>query len=105
MKGTGQKLLQQRIGPFLILEKINPAVYCLHLPTKLWMCPVANIEHLTQCNQNEVNQQTKLKDLQMLRGEVKEYLIQWKEYGLEHDTLGPESHLTNAFMRLRHYKK
>ena len=70
MKGTGQKFLQQRIGPFLILEKINPAVYCLHLPTELWMCPVTNIEHLTWHNQDKVNQQTKLKDLQMLRGEV-----------------------------------
>jgi len=41
----------------------------------------------------------------MWRGEVKEYLVWWKEYGPEHDTLRPESHLRNAFMRLRHYKE
>ena len=87
------------------------------------MCPVTNIEHLTWYNQDEVNQQTKPKDLQMLRGEVEykvdkilghhfnqtwkcmEYLVWWKEYGLEHNPFEPESHLRNAFLRLRHYKE
>ena len=111
------------IGPFLVMEKINPVVYHLCLPAKLQMHPVINIEHLTQYDQDEVNQQTKLKDLQMLRGEVEykvdkilghhfnqtqkhmEYLVQWKEYGPEHGMFKPESHLRNAFLRLRHYKE
>ena len=58
------------MGPFLITKKISPVVYHLHLPAKLQMHPVINIEHLTQYNHDEVNQQTKLKDLQMLKGEV-----------------------------------
>jgi len=70
VKGMGQKLLQCRMGPFPITEKISPVVYRLHLPAKLQMHPVINIEHLTQYNHDEVNQWTKLKDLQTLKGEV-----------------------------------
>ena len=71
MKGTGWKLLQCRMGPFSITEKISPVVYCLHLPAELQMHPIINIEHLTQYNCDDVNQQMKLKELQMLKGEVK----------------------------------
>ena len=64
----------------------------------------------------------KLGDLQALRGEIKyevdqivghwynqtckhmEYLVRWKGYGPEHDTFKPETHLRNAFLRLRLYK-
>ncbi len=58
------------MGPFLITKKISPVVYCLHLPAELQMHPVINIEHLTWYNHDEVNQWTKLKDLQMLKGEI-----------------------------------
>ena len=98
-------MLQQRIGPFLITEKINPVVYCLCLPAKLQMHPVINIEHLTQYNWDEANQQRKLKDWWTLRGEHREYLVQQKGYRPEHNTFKPESHLRNAFLRLRHYKE
>src|SRR5260370_31510125 len=74
MKGTGQKLLQQRIGPFLVTEKINPIVYCLHLPAELQMHPVINIEHLTWYNRDKANPWTKLKDLQSLAREI-EYKV------------------------------
>ena len=87
------------------------------------MHPVINIKHLTWHNCDNVNQQMKLKDLQMLKGEVEyevdkilghqfnqaqkhmEYLVRWKGYGLEHDTFELESHLRNAFLRLRHCRE
>ncbi len=34
-----------------------------------------------------------------------EYLVWWKGYGLEHDTFKPETHLQNAFLRLRSYRE
>ena len=105
VKGTRQKLLQQRIGPFLVMEKINLVVYHLCLPAELQMHPVINIRQLTQYNQDEANQWRKLKDQWTLRGECREYLVQWKGYRPEHDTFEPESHLRNAFLRLGHYKE
>src|SRR5260370_22311286 len=110
------------MGPFLITEKISPVVYH-HLPAELQMHPVINIEHLTQYNHDEVNQWTKLKDLRMLKGEIKyevnkilghrfnwtqkcmEYLVRWKGYGPEHATFKLETHLRIAFSRLRSYKR
>ncbi len=87
------------------------------------MHPVINIEHLTRYNRDEANSWMKLKDLRAMGREIKykvdrilghhfnwaqkcmEYLVQWKGYGLEHDTFEPESHLRNAFLRLRQYKE
>ena len=56
------------------MEKINPVVYCLHLPAELQMHPVINIEHLTQYNRDKANPWMKLKDLQVLGREI-EYKV------------------------------
>lgn len=32
VEGTGKKLVQKTIGPFKVMEHINPVVYCLQLP-------------------------------------------------------------------------
>lgn len=45
-KGKGAKLVQRGIGPFEVLEKINPKVYCLRLGSNYPGFPVFNIEHL-----------------------------------------------------------
>src|SRR5260370_16137594 len=57
-------------------------------------------EHPTQYNCNEVNQRTKLKDLRTLKGEIKYEVDKIPK----HDTFEPETHLRNAFSRLRNYK-
>lgn len=44
--GTGRKLVQRRIGPFEVLERINPLVYRLRLPTNYPMHPIVNLQHL-----------------------------------------------------------
>ena len=46
VEGTGRKLVQRRIGPFEVMERINPNVYRLRLPDSYPMHPVINIEHL-----------------------------------------------------------
>ena len=56
------------------MEKINPIVYRLRLPAELRMHPVINIEHLSRYNRDEVNSQTKLKDLQVMGREI-EYKV------------------------------
>ena len=44
--GTSKKLIQRMIGPFEVVERINPMVYRLRLPDSYSMHPVFNLEHL-----------------------------------------------------------
>ena len=44
--GTGKKLVQRTIGPFEVMERINPVVYRLRLPDTYPMHPIFNIAHL-----------------------------------------------------------
>lgn len=46
VEGTGRKLVQRMIGPFEVMERINPNMYRLRLPDSYPMHPVTNIEHL-----------------------------------------------------------
>lgn len=48
VKGTGKKLVQRTVGPFVIHEKINRLVYCLSIPNSYPMNPVVNIQYTTQ---------------------------------------------------------
>ena len=123
VKGSGRKLLQRRMGPFTITEKISPVVYCLRLPKEFQMHPLINIKHLTKYQRGEENSScTQLEDLRILSGETEyevdkivghrfnrslnrvEYLVRWKGFGPEHDTFEPETHLRNAFSRVRSYR-
>ena len=45
-KGVGAKLKQRWIGPFEVVQKINPNVYRLHMSDCYPGLPVFNIEHL-----------------------------------------------------------
>ena len=46
IQGMGRKLMQCRIGPFEILEKINDNAYQLRLPDTYPMQNVVNMSHL-----------------------------------------------------------
>ena len=52
VEGTGRKLVQRMIGPFEVMERINPNVYRLRLPDSYPMHPVINIEHLKKYKQS-----------------------------------------------------
>jgi hypothetical protein len=52
VQGMGRKLVQRQIGPFTIVEKINPVVYCLCLPPEYKMHLIINIQHLTKYYQD-----------------------------------------------------
>jgi hypothetical protein len=46
VQGTRKKCIQRMIGPFKVIEKINPIVYGLLPPDNYPMHPVFNLEHL-----------------------------------------------------------
>jgi hypothetical protein len=46
VKGTGKKLVQKTIGPFEVMERINPLVYQLCLPNNYPMHSIFNLAHL-----------------------------------------------------------
>jgi hypothetical protein len=50
--GLGIKLIQRTIGPFEVMEKINPLIYRLRLPNNYPMHPVINLEHLKKYHQS-----------------------------------------------------
>jgi hypothetical protein len=48
IKGRSHKLIQHKIGPFEIMEVINPTAYRLRLPDTYPMHNVVNIQHLAK---------------------------------------------------------
>jgi hypothetical protein len=121
-KRPGRKLVQRRIGPFPISEKINPLAYRLQLPPEYPMHPVVNIEHLQKYRPSNIANRAHLPHLRELldipETEVEhiighrfnhsigrlEYLVKWKGFPAEEATFLPESALRNAFLRLRQYR-
>jgi hypothetical protein len=55
VQGTGRKLVQQCIGLFQIMEKINPIVYRINIPPEYKMHPIINIQHLAKYHRDELS--------------------------------------------------
>ena len=52
-KGAGAKLKQRWIGPFEVIQRINPKVYRLRMSDQYPGLPVFNVEHLKPYNISE----------------------------------------------------
>ena len=55
VQGQGRKLVQRRIGPFRVSERINEAVFRIDLPPEYRIHPIINIEHLTRYRRRDGN--------------------------------------------------
>jgi hypothetical protein len=103
VKGHSCKLIQRKIGPFEIIEVMNPTTYKIWLPDSYPMHNVVNIQHLTQYHRNSnpsqlilANPRDSLKSLeeyevkriidkQKRKGKL-HYRVRWKGYNAEDDT-------------------
>ena len=123
-KGTGAKLKQRWIGPFEVIQKINPNVYRLRMGDQYPGFPVFNIEHLKRYNPSEDKwgDRTIMKESSWPKTASEEYaveaivghrrkargmewLVRWEGYGPQFDTWEPTSFLKNAPVVLNEYRK
>lgn len=122
-KGDGSKLRQRWIGPFQIMQKINPNVYRLRMSNRYPGLPIFNIDHLRKYEESPIEfgeratlPETCLKMVEQKEYEVEklvghrrrgrrmEYLIRWKDYSPLYDTWEPQSTLKNVPEVLNQYK-
>jgi hypothetical protein len=124
--GLGIKLIQQTIGPFEVMERINPVVYRLRLPNNYPMHPVVNLEHLkryapssaefgervTLPPTRDVLKASEEYEVEAILGHRltgrkdgnrRQYLVRWKGYNPSEDTWVSEWDLRNAPKVKREY--
>ena len=125
VEGTGRKLVQRMIGPFEVMERINPNVYRLRLPDSYPMHPVINIEHLKKYRESP----SEFSDRNMLpttrdflpseeyeveailghklsgkrKGNRRMFRVRWAGYGPEADSWVSEADLRNSPELKREY--
>jgi len=122
-KGKGAKLTTCWIGPFEILQKINPNVYQLRMGDNYPGSPVINIQHLKKYSKDKTysDRMTLLESfMQQLESEEFEvekimghwrvrkkttlkYLIRWVNYSLQFDTWCTATDLKNSLIILKEY--
>jgi hypothetical protein len=122
-KGDGAKLPPCWIGPFEILQIINPNVYRLRMGDNYPGSPVINIQHLkkyieddthgdqmmlpesfTWCLESEEFEVEKIVGHQRVRKKATlKYLIRWANYGPQFDTWGTATDLKNSPVLLKEY--
>jgi len=125
VEGMGRKLVQRMIGPFEVMEHINPNVYQLRLPNSYPMHPVINIKHLKKYKLSppEFEDRTTLQPTQDFlpseeykveailghklsgkkRGNRRMFRVRWAGYGPESDSWVSEANLHNSPELKREY--
>ena len=123
-KGEGAKLTTQWIGPFEVLQKINPNVYHLRMGDNYPGSPIINVQHLKKYKPDTTNEdRTLLPNSFVQKPESEEfevekivghkrvgkkaalrYLIWWAKYGLQFDTWATATDLKNLPLLLKEYR-
>jgi hypothetical protein len=126
-KGEGAKLVQRWIGPFEVLQKINPKTYRLRLDDRYPGFPIFNYDHLkpyTEAADSEENPRLRMADPRSNALASEEYevekiigkrydksrrqnlwLVRWKNYGPQYDSWQTKKDLRNAPEMIRAFER
>ena len=121
-KRPSTKLDYQRLGPFEVLQQINPVSYRLRLPSSMQIHPVFHVSLLENYIEShiqgrnlpppppiEVQGEAEYEVEEILDSRVKngrlEYFIQWKGYGISERTWEPSSNVKNAPQKVREFHR
>jgi hypothetical protein len=126
-KGEGAKLVQRWIGPFEVLQKLNPKTYRLRLDHRYPGFPVFNYDHLKPYKEpieDAESSRLRLPDTRDNTPATEEYevekvvgkrydksrrqnmwLVRWKNYGPQHDSWQTKKDLRNAPEMVRAFKR
>ena len=114
-KGEGKKLTQRWIGPFEVIQRVNPNVYHLRMSSLYPGLPVFNYQHLKKyveappeyreratlpetrtCKPAEEEYEVEKIIAERRTKKGLEYLIRWEGYSPLYDTWEPKRSLKNA---------
>ena len=126
---ASRKYSQQFVNPFQIIEKVGRLAYRLNIPDTWRIHPVFSVAQLESCpppkadpfqrfrpdhsksvyvdeNTNNVKSFELLRIINKRKIKIKdtEYLIQWKDYGLEHNAWKNFSKLSDAMDLIKEYE-
>jgi hypothetical protein len=125
-KGEGAKLVQRWIGPFEVLQKINPKAYRLRLDDRYPGFPIFNFDHLKPYKESPDrfglratlpstrDHKTESEEYEVEKIVGKKYdkskkqhmwLVRWKNYGPQFDTWQTKKDLRNAPEMLRAFER
>lgn len=121
---TARKLLPQWIGPFAVLQVVNPAAYKLKLPSSLQVHPVFHVSLLKPYHASgrvqpppppmllegpdadifQVDSILDHRDRKISKNRTKrEYFVAWVGYGPENNTWEPASNLAGSKAKISQY--
>jgi hypothetical protein len=125
-KGEGAKLVQRWIGPFEVLQKINPRTYHIRLDDRYPGYPIFNLDHLKPYKESppEIGKRSIMEDTRTNKLATEEYevekivgdrydkrrkqptwLVRWKGFGPQYDTWQTRRDLRNAPEMLKEYAR
>jgi hypothetical protein len=106
------KFKRRFIGPFKVLQVVSPVAYKLQLPSNLKIHPVFHVSLLKPASFDPINPPPPVQDPVVVQGEdeyevaeilnrrgkgrLERFLVRWKNFGPEHDTWEPRSHLVHC---------